>query len=185
MNFRSFSLNQPLFFVRITHVSVCLCLLQRGMYTKKLHTLLSATYSGVALNWISDQEVQSPKRTRLGTVHNSRLSKLMPRELPSNARTCGTGMCLCDHSRRRAVIVINHCPARIKMSMPWINFKIILHIARVSTHSFEGKFVGSRTSTDCLTVKPLGFSIVRTSLIFVGFGIYVPFVLTFHTQVAE
>ena len=57
----------------------------------------------------------------------------------------------------------------------------------MSTDSLIVKYVGSRISAETLmgTGKYLGFSIARTSLIYLGFTMYVFFALKFHILVAE
>ena len=58
-------------------------------------------------------------------------------------------------------------------------------IARMSIDYLIGRYVGSGISIDSLMGKYLGFSIVRTSLAYLGFMMYVRFALTFHMPVAE
>ena len=50
----------------------------------------------------------------------------------------------------------------------------------MSTDFLISKYVGSRISTNSLMGKYLGFIIVRTSSIYLGFAMYVLFALTFH-----
>ena len=55
----------------------------------------------------------------------------------------------------------------------------------MSIDSLNGKYVGSIISTDSLMGKYLRFSIVRPSLVYLGFTMHAFFALIFHIPVAE
>ena len=55
----------------------------------------------------------------------------------------------------------------------------------MSIDSLDGKYVGSIISTDSLMGKYLRFSIVRPSLVYLGFTMHAFFALIFHIPVAE
>ena len=56
----------------------------------------------------------------------------------------------------------------------------MIHLVAMSTDSLIGKYVGSRISTDSLMGKYIGFSIVRTSLNYIRYTMYVLSALPFY-----
>ena len=66
------------------------------------------------------------------------------------------------------------------MSEALVQHLNMIHLVAMSTDSLIGKYVGSRISTDSLMGKYIGFSIVRTSLNYIRYTMYVLSALPFY-----